>query len=95
MAASSGGGKLDLHAAAQAYQQLASAAPSEIQPDLQAMAGAFTNFADALSKVNYTPGQVPTAAQIGAIQSAGQVFTAAKIKTAEQHIVAWAHANCG
>ncbi len=94
MAASTAGGKFDLQTAAQAYQQLAAAAPSEIQPDLQTLSAAFTNFADSLSKVNYTLGQVPTAAQLGALQSAGQAFTSAKVRAAEQHITSWAKANC-
>ncbi len=94
MAASTAGGKFDLQTASQAYQQLAAAAPSEIQPDLQTLSAAFTNFADSLSKVNYTLGQVPTAAQLGALQSAGQAFTSAKVRAAEQHITSWAKANC-
>lgn len=94
MAASTAGGKFNLQTAAQAYQALAAAAPSEIQPDLQTLSTAFTDFAAALSKVNYTLGQVPTAAQLGALQSAGQVFTSAKVRTAEQNISSWAKANC-
>ncbi len=93
--ASTSGGKLNLQTAVSAYQSLASAAPSAIRPDLQLLAQTFSSFASALSKVGYTPGQVPTASQIAGIEAAGQLFNQAKLQAAEQHLSAWAHQNCG
>ena len=92
--ATTGGGKLDLQAAVKAYQDLANAAPSAIQPDLQTISQAFATFAAALAKTGYTLGKAPTASQAAALQSAAQVFTESKLRTAEQNIAAWAKQNC-
>ena len=94
MQATTGGGKLDLQAAVKAYQDLANAAPSAIQPDLQTISQAFATFAGALAKTGYTLGKAPTASQAAALQSAAQVFTQSKLRTAEQNIAAWAKQNC-
>ena len=92
--AATGGGKLNLQAAAKAYQDLANAAPSAIQPDLQTISKAFTTFAAAIAKTGYTLGQAPTGSQLAALQSAVKVFTQPQIRVAEQHVVAWARQNC-
>jgi hypothetical protein len=94
MQAATGGGKLGLQTAVKAYQDLANAAPSAIQPDLQAISQAFATFAAALAKTGYTLGQAPTASQAAALQSAAQVFTQSKLRTAEQNVAAWAKQNC-
>jgi hypothetical protein len=89
-----GGGKLDLQAAVKAYQDLANAAPSAIQPDMQTISQAFSTFAAALAKAGYTVGQVPTAAQSAALQSAVQPFAQPKVRSAELAVAAWAKQNC-
>jgi len=94
MQAATGGRKPDLQAAVKAYQDLANAAPSAIQPDLQTIAQAFSAFASALAKTGYTVGQAPTASQAAALQSAVQGFSQSKIRTAEQNVAAWAKQNC-
>jgi hypothetical protein len=94
MRAATGGGKLDLQTAAKAYQDLAAAAPSAIQPDMQTISQAFSAFAAALAKTGYTLGHVPTASQAAALQSADQVFTQSKLRTAAQNLAAWAKQNC-
>ncbi len=73
---------------------MANAAPSEIRPDIQLVAQAFTSFATALSKAGYTPGTVPTAGQIAALQTAGQAFSQPQLHAAEQRISVWAQHNC-
>jgi hypothetical protein len=92
--AATGGGKLDLQAAVKAYQDLANAAPSAIQPDMQTISQAFSAFAAALAKTGYTLGQAPTASQAAALQSAVQVFSQSKFRTAAQNVAAWAKQNC-
>lgn len=94
MRAATGGGKLDLQAAVKAYQDLANAAPSAIQPDMQTISQAFSAFAAALAKTGYTVGHAPTASQAAALQSAVQVFTQPKLRTAAQKVAAWARQNC-
>jgi hypothetical protein len=93
-AALGGGGKVDLQAAVKLYQDLANAAPSAIQPDVQTISQAFSTFVAALAKTGYTVGQVPTASQSAALQSAGQVFSGSKVRTAELNVAAWAKQNC-
>ena len=95
MSGATSGGKLDLQTAVNAYQALASVAPAQIRPDLQVMAQAFSSFAAALSKAGYTPGKVPTAAQIAGVQTAAQVFSQPRLRAAAQRLSVWAHQNCG
>jgi glutathione S-transferase len=94
MRAATGAGKVDLQAAVKAYQDLANAAPSAIQPDIQTISQAFSAFAAALAKSGYTLGQVPTASQAAALQSAVHVFSQSKLRTAAQNVAAWAKQNC-
>jgi hypothetical protein len=95
MSATTSGGKFDLQTVVNAYQALANAAPSEIRPDLQVIAQEFTAFATALSKAGYTPGTVPTAGQIAALQTAAQAFSQPQLRAAEQRLSVWARHNCG
>lgn len=95
MSAANGGGKLNFQTAVSAYHALADAAPAEIRPDVQLMAQVFSSFAAALSRVGYTPGKTPTAAQLAGVQSAVQVFSQPKFRAAEHRLSVWAHQNCG
>jgi hypothetical protein len=95
MAATSGTGKTNLSDVADVFTALAKAAPSEIRPDFEIIAAAFGKYADALNKSGYKPGQVPTAAQIAALQSLAKTFSDPKLKAAEQHLSAWGSKNCG
>jgi hypothetical protein len=94
MQAVTGGGKLNLQAAANAYQDLANAAPSAIRPDVQTISHAFSTFIAALEKSGYTLGHTPTASQTAALQSAVQLLNQSNIRTAEQNVAAWAKQNC-
>lgn len=94
MSATTGGGKFDLQTVVNAYQALANAAPSEIRPDLQLIAQAFTSFATAPAKAGYTLGTVPTAGQIAALQTAAQAFSQPQLRAAEQRLLVWARQNC-
>ena len=88
------GKSLDLSGVATAYKNLADASPAAIKPDMETIAGEFGNFAAAVQKVGYTPGKVPTPAQIGALQSAVKLLDQSKLRTAETHIASWAAQNC-
>jgi hypothetical protein len=89
------GGKFDLQAAVSAYHDLANAAPSAIRPDVQVMAQLFSSFAAALSRVGYTLGKTPTAAQLAGLQTATQMFNQPKFRAAEHRLTVWAQQNCG
>ena len=94
MAAASGKGQTSLTDVASVYKSLASAAPSAIRPDFKTIADAFQSYATAVQKAGFTPGKVPTAAQIAALSSASKSFSAPKLQAAEQHLSTWASQNC-
>jgi hypothetical protein len=92
--ASATGAKFNLTAEAADFQNLVSAAPSAIQPDLEAVAQAFTKFAAAFTKSGYEIGKAPTAAQTAALESAEAVFAEPKLRSAEAALEAWGKKNC-
>jgi hypothetical protein len=80
---------------AQLLHDYANAAPSDVRGDFQTLADAFDTYVHALLKAGIKPGQVPTQAQIAKIQAAAKTFSTQKLRAAEQHLAAWAQANCG
>jgi len=88
------GGSVDLKKEAQALQDFAADAPSDVKADFQTMADYVSKIADAYPKI--TPGQTPDAATLQKLQKLGQSLQkdAAKVQAASQHIVAWASKNC-
>ncbi len=94
MAAAEAHGSTSLTDVANAYQSLASQAPSAIRSDFETIATAFQNYAKAVQKAGFTPGKVPTASQIAALAQASKSFSAPNLKTAEQHLSTWAGNNC-
>jgi hypothetical protein len=95
ISATSGTGKSSITDVASIYKALAQAAPSEIRPDFETIAAAFSTYADALRKSGYTPGKVPTAAQIAKLSALSKTFSDPKLAAAEQHLSAWGTKNCG
>jgi hypothetical protein len=79
---------------ARAFQAMADAAPSQIHGDFETLAHAFNGYAQALVKAGFKPGTVPTAAQMAQLGTALKSFDTAKLRAAEQHLQAWARANC-
>jgi len=93
--ATSGSVETRLNKEAQLLHDYANAAPSDVRSDFQTLADAFDTYVHALLKAGIKPGQVPTQAQIAKIQAAAKEFSSAKLRTAEQHLAAWAQKNCG
>jgi hypothetical protein len=91
----SGSVETRLNNEAKLLHDYANAAPSEVRGDFQTLADAFDTYVHALLKAGIKPGQVPTPAQIAKIQAAAKEFSSSKLRTAEQHLAAWAQANCG
>jgi len=91
----SGSAETRLENEAKVFQQLADAAPSDVRGDFQTLAAAFNTYMHALLKAGLEPGKAPTAAQIAQIQEAAKAFSSPKLRAAEQHLTAWAQANCG
>jgi antirestriction protein ArdC len=73
---------------AKEYQQIISAAPSQIKPDLQVLIGVFNKFYVVLQQNNFD-------IQKAAPKLAGMAseLNSPQIKQAEQHLQAWAKAN--
>jgi hypothetical protein len=91
-AAAGGTGNLDT--AAKEFQAFVDAVPSEIKPDVQTLADAFTAYANALKGVHLTTGQTPSAADLQKLQAATKSFDVQKVQAAEQHLQAWTKTNC-
>jgi hypothetical protein len=77
------------------FHDYANSAPSEVRGDFQTLADALDTYVHALLKAGIKPGTVPTQAQIAQIQAASKAFDTQKLRTAEQHLSAWAQKNCG
>jgi hypothetical protein len=90
----SGGGSVDLKQEADALQEFAKDAPSEVKADFQTLADYVSKIAEAYPKI--TPGQTPDAAALQKLQKLGQSLQkdAAKVQTASQNIATWATKNC-
>jgi hypothetical protein len=76
-------------------QAMANAVPSAIRGDFQTFEQAFHQYLQAISKLNIKAGSVPSADQIAQLTSAAKAFSTPKLRTAEQHLSAWAAKNCG
>jgi hypothetical protein len=77
------------------FKALANAAPAEIRGDFETFAGAFSVYAQALTKAGLKAGKVPSAAQMSVLATAAKSFNAPKLQAAERHLSAWAQKNCG
>lgn len=88
-----GTGDADLQKVADELDQMAAAAPSDIKPDFQTIAGGYRQIADALNGVDLTSGKTPDAATIAKLSRLStQLGT--KMSTASQNIATWAQQNC-
>jgi hypothetical protein len=94
LAAQSSSGTTGVAAEAKIVQQAASAAPSAIRSDIETLAAAFTTYASALKKAGFKAGSTPSTTNYAALAQALQSLNAPKLRTAEQHVEAWAKKNC-
>jgi hypothetical protein len=87
--------KEKLQQSKQLFQSFVDKAPSEIKPDLQVLADAFSKYVDVLANVDLKPGQTPDAATIQKLQQAIASIDETKVQKASQHLDAWAKTHCG
>ncbi len=92
---SAGGGLNSIGTEANVFKALASAAPAAIRGDFETFSGAFSAYAQALTKAGLKAGKTPSAAQLAVLATAAKSFGAPKLRAAEQHLSAWAQKNCG
>jgi hypothetical protein len=89
-----GGGLSSIGDEANVFKVLASSAPAEIRSDFETFAGAFSAYAQALTKAGLKAGKTPSAAQVAVLASAARSFSTPKLQAAEQHLSAWAQKSC-
>jgi ABC-type glycerol-3-phosphate transport system substrate-binding protein len=85
-------GTFDADEAAQLYEQLAEKAPDEIQDDLAVFADYMAQVAEALSGVDLTSGQQPSAEDLQALQALSNIGP--EVEQAAENLSAWASENC-
>lgn len=73
---------------AKEYQQIVSAAPSEIKPDLNVLVGVFDKFYVVLQQNNFDIQKAATK-----LEALAADFNSTQVKQAEAHLEAWSKAN--
>ena len=86
------GGGQDLKTTAQAVQDFADKAPSEIKGDFQVLADYLKKVADVVGNVK--PGQTPDAATLAKLQKLSTEIDQTKLAQAGKNIEAWVAKNC-
>ncbi|HEU4895243.1 MAG TPA: hypothetical protein VFT85_05360 [Acidimicrobiia bacterium] len=92
------GGTLDseeLEQVAEQLQAMASAAPAEIQDDLEVIANELGAFYTALAETGYTGTGTPTPEQIAQLEALSDAIDEEAFETASANVEAWFEANCG
>jgi hypothetical protein len=69
--------------------------PEEIRADVETIAAAYGTFVDDLEGLGYTPGEVPTADQLQALQGASASLGTPEVQAAGERLSAWTTENCG
>jgi outer membrane murein-binding lipoprotein Lpp len=82
----------DLKKEAQLLQDFASKTPSDIRPDFQEVAAAFSKIVDAVG--NIKPGTTPDATTLAKLQKLSTQIDEAKLTAASQRIATWVQKNC-
>lgn len=90
--AMSGTDTQDTKKVAQLLQEFASKTPSDIRPDFQVLADAYTKIADAIGNVK--PGSVPDPTVLAKLAKLSGEIDSAKLTTASEHISAWVQKSC-
>jgi hypothetical protein len=88
------GNAQNLQQTAALVQQFAKNTPSDIRPDFQVLAAAWTKVASALKGVDLSSEKAPAASVIAKLVKLSSQLDAQQLTTASQDISAWANANC-
>jgi hypothetical protein len=90
----SGVGTNDFESRAKILKEFADKTPSDIRPDFETLASAFSKYASALKDIHFTPGQVPNAATLAKLQQLSTSIDQTAVTKAATNISAWAKNNC-
>lgn len=94
-AAAMAGNTQNLQQTAALVRQFATKTPTDIRPDFQVLAAAWTKVASALKGVDLSSGKAPTAHVLAKLIKLSSELDAQKLTMASQDIAVWARANCG
>ena len=84
----------DVDEARAQFEEFAENAPDEIRDDLEVLAAAYSEYAEALADVDIEPGETPDAEAIAALQAAIASIDQAELTEASANVSAWTTANC-
>jgi hypothetical protein len=76
------------------FNEFAAKTPSDIRPDFETIAQAFSKIADALKGVNLASGKTPDAATLAKLTQLEQQFNTPAFQKATTDIQNWAAKNC-
>ena len=68
--------------------------PDEIRDDVEILAAAYGTFVDELTDLGFTPGEIPSADQLQALQDASESVSTSEVQAAGERLNAWTTANC-
>ena len=84
----------DVQKESQIFKDFADKTPSDIRPDFETVADAFTQIAGAMKGVNLSSGKTPDASTLAKLMALSQKFQNAKFQAAVKHIETWAANGC-
>ena len=84
----------DVQKQAQIFKEFADKTPSDIRPDFETVADAFTQISGALKGVNLSSGKAPDASTLAKLMALSQKFQNAKFQAAIKNIETWASNGC-
>lgn len=84
----------DLSDESQQFQEFADNVPDEIRADVQVLADAFADYAEALSGLDLEAGEAPTPEQALQLTQALSTIDQAEVTAASERVSAWTQENC-
>ena len=84
----------DVQKEAQIFKEFADKTPSDIRPDFETVADAFTQISGALKGVDLSSGKTPDASTLAKLMALSQKFQNAKFQAAVKNIETWAANGC-
>ena len=78
----------------EAFSEYVDQVPEEIRADVEALASAYGTFVDELQAIGVTPGEVPTAEQLQALDEASKSVSDPDVQAAGERLSAWTTENC-
>jgi hypothetical protein len=91
---SSAGAGGDVGDTSELLDRLVNDAPEEIRADVQTLADAYSQYAQAVEELDLQAGEVPSAADLAQIQSAISSLDQPELQAASERLSAWAQASC-